>query len=172
MKVILQVLFLIGLSQQILAEEDFGHKIYTPEVVYDHHNQGRKGAVQLLWQKVPYDTRYEVEVSNGNLVYSQVGEKHFHHIMIYFDKDYQWRVREVSANRTTEFSPWRPLKVLRASETLQSESEDLQQERQPVSVSASDPIPGENAKKLEDKKTSHSKSESEVEEYVLDTGDN
>lgn len=120
MKMLLATLILL-LSSPAYSEENFENKIYTPEVVVDSQNEGPKGAVQLLWQKDPNATRYEVEVSNGNLVYSQVGEKHFHHVMIYFDKDYQWRVREVSARKTTEFSPWMPLKVVRGQDVARVE---------------------------------------------------
>ena len=141
--VIFMVIF--SLCQLVFAEDQvpFANKIYTPEVVVDQNNDGPKGAVQLLWQRNPSATRYEVEVSNGKLVYSQVGDKHFHHIMLYFGKDYQWRVREVSAVRTTEFSPWRSLRVMRTQKLA-----DNRKSREPVSV----------------------ESPSDIEEYMLDTG--
>ncbi len=138
------VIFIISLSTTAQADNAFANKIYTPEVVVDADNDGPKGAVQLLWQKDPEATRYEVEVSNGRLVYSQVGEKHFHHVMLYFNKDYQWRVREVSARQTTEFTPWRPLRVVRGQGLAQSEDR-----RKPTS----------------------SDSSKNVDEFVLDTGD-
>ncbi|MEM7646859.1 MAG: hypothetical protein AAF203_08125 [Pseudomonadota bacterium] len=134
------VIFILPLSA--LAEEEFEAKIYTPQVVVDNHNHGRKGAVQLLWQKSNDETRYEVEVSNGRLVYSQVGEKHFHHVMLHFDKDYQWRVRQVSADHTTEFTSWRPLKVVKGQKWAHNS-----QNREPVSL---DP---------------------DVDHFVLDTGE-
>lgn len=97
-------------------EPEFQSKVYTPELVVDYRNSGPKGAVQLLWQKSSRPTRYEVEVSNGRLVYSQVDERHFHHVMLFYDHSYQWRVREVSASGTTQFTPWMPLKVVRGED--------------------------------------------------------
>ncbi len=117
----LLAIVLLSLSTTARTSDDFENKIYTPEVVVDTENSGDKGAVQLLWQKDPEATRYEIEVSNGNLVYSQVGERHFHHVMIFFDKNYQWRVREVSSRKITQFSPWRPLKVVRGQGLAQNQ---------------------------------------------------
>ena len=136
----LLLIVIVSLCQRVSAEDHaFEYRVYTPEVVVDKQNDGPKGAVQLLWQKNPKATRYEVEVSNGKLVYSQVGEKHFHHVMLYFDKSYQWRVREVSAQNTTEFSPWMPLKVVRGDSGLAQESKErkqiFNQSREPVSIS-------------------------------------
>jgi hypothetical protein len=124
----LLVLFVSFLVVSVQADESFDRTIYTPEVVIDARSSTEKGAVQLLWQKGSSKTRYEVEVSNGRSVYSRVGEKHFHHVMLFFDKDYQWRVREVSAEHTTEFSPWRPLKVVRSRGLVQTDSESLDPE--------------------------------------------
>ena len=100
-------------ADELEAEMAFTNRVYTPELVVDHRNHGAKGAVQLLWQKSGELTRYEVEVSNGLTTYSSVHERHFHHIMLYFNKDYRWRVREVSARRTTHFTPWMPIKVVK-----------------------------------------------------------
>lgn len=113
---VFSLLYSTAVSASEPEEPAFDQKVYTPEVVVDRQNLGAKGAVQLLWQKPPKPTRFEVEVSNGKTVYSQVGEKNFHHLMLYFDKSYQWRVREVSAARATQFSPWRPLRVVRGDE--------------------------------------------------------
>ena len=157
----LLIIVTLSLCQLVNAEDQaFNYRVYTPEVVVDQNNDGPKGAVQLLWQKNPQATRYEVEVSNGKLVYSQVGERDFHHVMLYFDRDYRWRVREVSARQTTEFSPWMPLKVVRGEQSqlaqadrLQEEdsSSDYPKERQPLSLD---------------------EASAEVDQYVLDTGDN
>ena len=148
MKILIPILIL-SFSQTLHAEEvlpDFENKIYTPAVVVDPSNEGAKGAVQLLWEKSADNTRYELEVSNGKTIYSAVGEKHFQHIMLYFDKDYQWRVREVSARKSTEFTPWIPLRVVKGKELAQ---QDIY--REPVSVEAP---------------------KREVDEYVLDAGEN
>lgn len=100
-------------ADEMVVEGAFDNKIYTPSVVYDNRNEGPKGAVQLLWQKSPKNSRFEVEVSNGLTTYSSVHEKHFHHVMLFWGKDYRWRVREVSSYRTTDFSPWMPVKVMK-----------------------------------------------------------
>ena len=149
------VFFFVSLtvSFSALGEDDFERKIYTPEVVVDQQNHGPKGAVQLLWQKSNNPTQYEVEVSNGKLVYSQVGPKHFHHVMLYFDKSYQWRVREVSADHTTEFTPWRPLKVVKDDQDLAYRS---RHKRQPVSV---------------EQELRQTPAEPDVDHFVLDTGE-
>lgn len=131
----------VGLSE---AEVPFLNRIYTPEVVVDKQSSGAKGAVQLLWEKDPEGNRYEIEISNGQDVYSQVGEKHFHHVMIYYGKNYQWRVRQVSLAKTTAFSPWRSLKVVKKGN--QSYSKGLR-----GAASASSSV--------------------DVEEYVLDMGE-
>ena len=104
-------------ANEIDAQGPFDKKIYTPEVVTDKNNEGPKGAVQLLWQKSNKPTRYEVEVSNGLTTYSSVHEKHFHHVMLFFNKDYRWRVREISQESVTEFSPWMPVKVVKHDHT-------------------------------------------------------
>ncbi len=134
MKTLLAIMVL-ALCTTANADEPFENKIYTPEVVVDSQNAGNKGAVQLLWQRDPEATRYEVEVSNGNIVYSQVGERHFHHVMLFFDKDYQWRVREVSARKTTEFSSWRPLRVVRGQKLAQRD-----QDRDAASTDSDHPV--------------------------------
>ena len=114
-------LIVLFLSQPVQAEDAFDYRFYTPEVVADEKSQGEKGAVQLLWEKNPNPTRYEVEVYNGQSLFSNTGEKNFLHVMIHFNRDYQWRVREISANRTTEFSEWKPLKVVGAQNLAQRE---------------------------------------------------
>lgn len=110
------IVIIILLSAQNLYSEEmraFPLKIYTPHIVVDKKSEGSKGAVQLLWKKMNEESHYEVEVSNGVSTYSNVDDKHFHHVMIYFDKDYYWRVRQVDIDKRTRFSPWRPLKVVR-----------------------------------------------------------
>ncbi len=133
-------------AESIDSDHGFKARVYTPELVVDSLNHGEKGAVQLLWQKSNKPTRYEIEVSNGQSVYSQVGEKHFHHIMLYFGKDYQWRVREVSASKTTDFTAWMPLKVVKAdNQELAHVSED----HKPASIK---------------------KKNQDLDEFILDTG--
>ena len=99
-----------------LAESPFDKRFYTPKQVVDNLSQGAKGSVQLLWEKAPYSAQYEIQVSNGRSIYSQIGVRNFHHIMIYFDQSYQWRVREVSRDQSTQFSAWRDLKVVRENQ--------------------------------------------------------
>ncbi|MEM7647108.1 MAG: hypothetical protein AAF203_09380 [Pseudomonadota bacterium] len=108
----LVALLCLAMGPSLFAKDLSIGRIYTPEVVWDHQNQGPKGAVQLLWQKASPDTVYELEVSNGERVYRARGEKHFAHIMIYFNKNYQWRVRKIKGEKTHKFSAWRPLKVV------------------------------------------------------------
>ena len=114
------VLSLTFVSYFSFAEDPraFEGRIYTPALVTDSLNEGAKGAVQLLWQKMAPDSHYELEVSNGLTTYSWSSQKHFHHIMVYFDKDYRWRVREVKEAEPTAFSDWYPLKVVRAASSV------------------------------------------------------
>ena len=142
-----RLLLVLILSSPVAShgDEAFTNKLYTPEVVFDSQNQGPKGAVQLLWQKSAEQTQYEIEISNGASVYSDVGNKNYKHLMLYFNKDYQWRVRQVSAKRATKFSSWRELRVVPTHKTVKPN----QQQRQPVSIS----------------------SHSEVEEFMLDVGE-
>jgi hypothetical protein len=102
-------------SIQLQAGElsHFGGRIYTPKHVVDHQSLGPKGAVQLLWEKNPVADRYEIQVSNGVNLYTVQPTRNFHHVMLYYGKDYQWRVREIHGSYPGEFSHWRPLKVTR-----------------------------------------------------------
>lgn len=132
----LMVLMIILFAQALFSGENkrpFPYKIYTPHIVVDKINGGEKGAVQLLWQKNGDSSHYEVEVSNGATTYSNVDDHNFHHVMIYFDKDYYWRVRQTDLDKQTSFSPWRPLKVLRGEgqtyeRQLSSQKEELSTE--------------------------------------------
>lgn len=132
---ILCLITVLFMSPLALGGETFSKKIYTPQIVHDHKNEGAKGAVQLLWQRSSDEyAQYEIEVSNGQSVYSQTGDKHFQHIMIYFGKDYQWRVREVGSNHSSKFSPWRPLKVLKGKSfaSHDSMSRDLSSDKEVI----------------------------------------
>ncbi len=111
------VIFILLSTQNLYSGENkpFPLKIYTPHIVVDKKSEGQKGAVQLLWQKMDEESHYEVEVSNGVNTYSNVDDKHFHHVMIYFGKDYYWRVRQVDLGKRTRFSAWRPVKVVKGA---------------------------------------------------------
>ncbi len=114
-------LFTLLFAQNLFSEESlqqFPLKIYTPEVVVDKVNHGEKGAVQLVWQKNGDNNHYEVEVSNGETTYSNVDQHNFHHVMVYFDKPYLWRVRQVDIEKQTQFSPWRALKVIKGTDSV------------------------------------------------------
>lgn len=105
---------IIGLSFSAVQAEADGHeKFYTPAIVYDSDNVGEKGAVQLLWKRNPEFTKYEIEISNGKSVYREIVDRHTKHVMIYFDKDYKWRVRPIVENGKAKFGAWRSLKVVR-----------------------------------------------------------
>lgn len=100
------------LSSAASADSVFVSKAYTPETVYDEVNDGAKGAVQLLWQKNPESTQYEIEIANGQSVYREKIDHHTKHIMIYFNKSYRWRVRSLDTEGRGKFSRWHPLKVV------------------------------------------------------------
>ena len=137
MRVIICLVVQLMLPQALKAEslQPFNSRIYTPVQVIDSENQGPKGAVQLLWQKKKEGLRYEVQIDNGQSVYSVVTEKHFFHTMLYFNKDYRWRVRSLSSQGESDFSEWSPVKVLSQNkkpdraETFSDEKspEDLQE---------------------------------------------
>lgn len=116
MKILYAILILV-FSHPISAsaQSGFSGRIYTPEVVTDVLNQGKKGAVQLVWQKMTPRSQYEIEVSNGTSIYRKSVQVNFAHIMLYFNKDYKWRVRELSQEKRTQFSDWHPLTVIRGS---------------------------------------------------------
>ena len=103
---------LLSLSFLAHADANLQWQFYTPEVVHDHKNKGAKGAVQLLWQHIDKEHGYEVEIDNGSKVHRVQTERHFYHVMLYFNKDYRWRVRSVG-QKYPEFSAWRNLKVVR-----------------------------------------------------------
>lgn len=109
----------------------FTPRVYTETIVSDGKSEGQKGAVQLLWERGQPEDQYEVQISNGYSVYSDVSHKNFKHVMVYFDRDYKWRVRQVNRDRETKFSEWRPLKVIR------SDFNDLAWKREPKAETVS-----------------------------------
>jgi len=115
--------------------QPFNPRIYTPSQVVDSENQGAKGAVQLLWEKKDEGLRYEVQIDNSKSIYSVVTENHFFHTMLYFNKDYRWRVRSLGSKLESDFSQWASIKVLSQTKDLEESdilekyksSEDLQE---------------------------------------------
>jgi hypothetical protein len=114
---------LFSLSAQAEDLSAFEARIYTPHQVIDPHSAGPKGAVQLLWQKMGDNIRYEVEIDNGDQVYSSITERHYFHTMLYWERDYRWRVRSVGAKHSTDFSDWQPVRVLSKGHQRQLSSE-------------------------------------------------
>ena len=121
MKLIIPLLILT-IAQSTHAMDSYDVKPFTPSVVVDGRSSGAKGAVQLVWQRGELGAQYEIQVSNGESVYSDVSHRNFKHVMLYFGKDYQWRVRKVSREKESSYSQWFPVKVLNKKNYAQSQS--------------------------------------------------
>lgn len=114
MKVMI-LIFILTLAQSTQAEASDDLKSFTPLIVEDSYNMGKKGAAQIVWKRSHPQDQYEVQVSNGERVYSDVVDKNFKHVMLYFNKKYKWRVRKVSRKAESEYSPWFSVKVVKKS---------------------------------------------------------
>ncbi len=132
MRVIICLLVQLMLPQFLQAETllPFKSRLYTPYLVVDSESKGHKGAVQLLWQKVKPGLGYEVQIDNGKSIYSAVTEKHFFHTMLFFNKDYRWRVRSLSSKVESEYSEWATVRVL-SNDKEPDERNILAEERAP-----------------------------------------
>jgi hypothetical protein len=108
------ILFLfVSLLSTLAKSENSNLNLYTPQLVKDYQNKGAKGAVQLVWQKNQLASEFEVQISNGDHIYKFKTEDNFKHVMLYFNKNYQWRVLDL--NNKNIVSNWRPLNVIKAS---------------------------------------------------------
>ena len=90
-----------------------GLKVYAQEEYVDNQSEGAKGAAHLVWTKFPKGHAYQIEILRGNNLFSIVQTVHVMHVMLFWDKEYVWRVRvmDETGRPRTAFTEWKLLKV-------------------------------------------------------------
>lgn len=129
-------------SPKFSVEDQNGPRLYAPEEVVDNKSKGKKGAVQLVWTKYPSNPDYQVEIVREGKVFSIKQKWNVMHVMVYWGKDYLWRVRVLKGDGSPEtaFSAWKPLRIITDIVDQQLAKEELEIKEVPTPLVKEEPL--------------------------------